>query len=288
MTPTDFIKKGTFRMRITPIQNYGYNNIKFTGSAPVNMNWRENYEPSSEKDNKSNENKKGMPEWFRKGALFGLITLAVVNDPVTKEYFKPENVKQQERVLNEYFEDVSKLGYSVPAYHLNRLADVDKPVIKSRGRGDYNIELSLDKGKKIEFDIHTSEKNDDLLYGYFKSNDGTSLKYRAVFNPKNPDEFEIFIRSKDNQKYIFGRKPNGELYKLEKGKKVILNKENTKRYQDELKAQEELDGIEFFTTKNDMWRKLNIILLVLLTLNELGHDMQRRDEAKEREKRDKK
>lgn len=275
-------------MRITPIQNYGYSNIKFTGSAPVNMNWRECCEPSSEKDNNNNDNRKDMPEWFRKGALFGLITFAVVNDPATKEFLKPENIKQQERILNEYFEDVSKLGYSVPAYHLNRIAEIDKPIIKSKGLGNYNMELTLDKDKKIEFDIHISGKNDNLLYGYFKSNDGKILKYKALFNPKNPNEFEILVRDKDNKKYVFGRKPSGELYKLENGKRVVLNNKNAKAYQDRLNAQKSLDNLEFFTNKNDMWRKLNLILLFFLTINEWGHDIQRRDEAKEREKQNKK
>ncbi len=266
-------------MKISPISNYGHKSINFRGSAPINADWRKSYEPGKPKDNNSNKN--NLPEWLRKSVLFGLIALAVANDPSTQEYFKPERIKQQERTLNEYFEDVSKLGMTIPAHHLNRLADVDKPVIKSKGLGNYNIKLTLDNNKKIEFDVSTSQNSDNMLFGYFKS-DNTLLKYRAVFNPQNPEEFEIFVRNKENQKYIFGRKSNGELYKLEKGKKIVLNKENTKRYQDELKAQDELDNFEFFTTKNDMWRKLNLILLFLLTLNEWGHDIQKRDEAKEK------
>lgn len=263
-------------MQISPIQNYKFNHINFQGNAPISANWRESYEP----EQKNNNEQKGVPEWFRKIALFGLITLAVVNDPATKEYFKPTDVKQQEKILNEYFEDVSKMGMTVPAYHLNRLADVDKPVIKSQRNGNYNIELKLNNGKKIEFSVNTSEKNDSMLYGYFKSENGNLLKYKAVFNPKNPEEFEVFVRNKDNQKFTFGRTAKGQLYQVKNGKKVVLNKENVKRYQNELKAQEELDGLEFFTNKNDMWRKLNLILLFFLTLNEWGHDIQKRDKAK--------
>jgi len=267
-------------MKISPIQNYKYKNINFKGSTPFNVNWRESYEPP--KENKKNP--QGMPEWFRKGVLFGLITLAIVNDPATKEYFKPEDVKQQEKFLNELFEDVSKMGKTLPAYHLNRLADVDKPVIKSNRNGNYNIELKLDNGKKIEFNVNTTEKNDSMLYGYFKSENGKLLKYKTFFNPKNPDEFAIHIRNKENKKYIFGRTPKGELYQIKNKKKVVLNRTHTKKYQEELERQKELDDLEFFTNKNDMWRKLNLILLFFLTINEWGHDLGRREEQKNKTK----
>lgn len=262
-------------MRICPIQNYNFN---FKGSAPVNVNWRESYEP--QKNN--SEPKQEIPEWLRKGALFTLIGLAVYNDPSTKEFLKADDIKQQEKLQQEYFEDVANRGISVSTYHLNRLGDVDKPIIKSIGMGIYNLELTLDNGKKIEFDVNTSEKNDNMLIGYFKSDNNALLKYKAVFNPQNPEEFEIFVRNKENQKFIFGRKPNGVLYQLKNGKKIILNKENVKKYQEEIKQAQGLEDFEFFSTKNDMWRKLNLILLFLLTLNELGHDMQKRDEAKEK------
>ena len=269
-------------MRICPIQNYSYS-LNFKSSAPVNVNWRENYEPDN-KENKPQRQDK-CPEWLRKGVLFSLIGLAIYNDPSTKEFLKPDYIKQQEKLQQEYFEDVANRGMSVSTYHLNRLGDVDKPIIKSRRMGNYNLELNLDNGKKIEFDINISEKNDNMLVGYFKSDNNTSLKYKAVFNPHNPEEFEIFVRNKENQKFIFGRKLNGELYILENGKKVVLYKENSTKYQNELKAQEELDEFEFFTTKNDIWRKLNLILLFFLTLNELGHDIKKREERKNQEKK---
>lgn len=264
-------------MKISPITSYGYKNINFKGSAPINVNWRESYDPH---EKRNDNNPKGMPEWLRKSALFGLITFAVVNDPATKEFLKPESIKQQEKVLNEYFEDISKQGYSVSAYHLNRLADIDKPIIKSNRAGNYTLKMFLDDGKKVEIDVFPSETCSDILYGYFKINDGTSFKYKAVFNPENPEEFEVFVRNKENKKYIFGRTSNGELYRLENGKKIVLNKEHFNKYQEELKAQKELDRFEFFTTKNDMWRKLNLILLFFLTVNEWGHDVQRRKEKK--------
>ena len=264
-------------MRICSIQNY---NLNFKSSAPVNVNWRESYAPDNSENKPQKQNE--YPEWLRKGALFTLIGLAVYNDPSTKEFLKADNIKQQEKLQQEYFEDVANRGISVSTYHLNRLGDVDRPIIKSIGMGNYNLELTLDNGKKIEFDVNTYEKNDNMLVGYFKSGKNTSLKYKAVFNPQNPEEFEIFVRNKENQKFIFGRKPNGELYQLKNGKKIILNKENVKKYQAEIRQAEELEDFEFFSTKNDMWRKLNLILLFLLTLNEWGHDMQKRDEAKEK------
>ena len=209
-------------MHISPIQNYKYSK-NFTANAPVNINKHDNYEP--ENRNSYNNNSNDVPEWLRKGALFGLITFAIVNDPVTKQYLKSSEIKQQEITLKEYYKDVSDMGMTNPAYHLNRLGDVDKPIIKSKGLGNYNIQLTLDKTRKIEFDINTTEKHENLLYGYFKSENGTLLKYKAVFNPEKPEEFEIFVRNKENKKYIFGRKPNGELSKMnsdELNKKIII------------------------------------------------------------------
>lgn len=268
-------------MKIYPIQNYGYKNLNFRGSTPANVSWRESYEPE-QKNNNNDNNKKGLPEWVRKSTLFGLIALAIANDPWTQEYFKSESVKQEEATRNEYFQNVSKMGYTIPAHHLNMLADVDKPVIKSKRNGNYNIVLNLDNNKKVEFYVNTSENGENTLYGYLKPENSHILRYKAVFNPQNPEEFEVFVRNKENQKFVFGRTAKGQLYQVKNGKKVVLNKENVKRYQNELKAQEELDGLEFFTTKNDMWRKLNLILLFLLTLNELGHDMEKRDREKEK------
>lgn len=261
-------------MRVCPVKDYTYSNLKFMGSAPINADWRESYEPP--KDNKPSKNE--LPEWLRKSILFGLIGIAVVNDPATDKFFKSEEVKQQEKFRNEYFEDVSKIQSEPVKYHLNRLGDVDNVHIKSIHAGNYSLELNLDK-QKINFNVNISDDN-NILQGYFTTNNNKFMKYKAVFNPQNPDEFVLHIRNKDNKQFIIGRKPNGELYKLDGKKRIILNKENTQRYQNELKQLEELEDVEFFTNKNDLWRKLNIILLILLTLNEWGHDIQKRSENK--------
>ena len=90
----------------------------------------------------------------------------------------------------------------------------------------------------------------------------------------------MHTRNKNNKQFIIGRKPNGELYRLTGKKKIVLNKENTKRYQKELKELEELEDIEFFSNENDLWRKLSLILLFLLTLNEWGHDLEKKEKNK--------
>lgn len=262
-------------MKTCPIQNFKYNNLTFKSSASINAGINNRYEP---KENKGSNNK--IPEWARKSALFGLIALSIANDPKTIEYFKPDEIKQNEKVQKEYFNDVSKLGMTPMAYHLNRLADVDKVIIKSKYHDNYYLELPFDNGKKIDFDINISNQNDNILYGYFKSDGGKSLKFKAIFDEDNSEEFKISIRNKDNTQYIFGRKPTGELYRVEGNKKIILNKKNVQDYKDKLKKIEELDNWEFFTNKNDLWRKLNLILLILLTFNEYRHDVEKREEHK--------
>lgn len=262
-------------MKVLSITNHTYN-TKFTGSAPINVDWRESHEP---KKQNNNQPKSELPEWLRKSLLFGLIGLAVANDPATDEFFKSDDIKQQERCKNEYFEDVSKIKSDPIKYHLNRLGDVDNVIIKSKHANNYSLELNLDK-QKINFDVNTIGINNNILQGYFKADNNRLLKYKAVFNPQNPDEFILHIRNKDNKQFIIGRKPNGELYRLEGKKKIVLNKENTQKYQNELKQLEELEDVGFFTNKNDLWRKLNLILLFLLTLNEWGHDLAKKERNK--------
>lgn len=267
-------------MRISPIQNYKYNNIQFGGTAPINTSFMPDL--GQEANNKPNKEYK-LPEWVRKSTLFGLIGLAVINDPVTKDFFKSETEKMREQYEKEYFQDVSNLKTTSAAHHLNMLADVDKPTIRPCGNGQYNIRLNLDNNQKINFRVNLSYENENVLQGIFKVEHQPTLMYKATFNDKNPEEFTIEVRNYKQDKYIFGRKANGELYRLEGNKKIILNKENAKKYQQELKTNEELNNWEFFTSKNDMWRKLNLILLFLLTLNEWGHDLEKRD--KERNKK---
>ena len=267
-------------MRISNIQNY--NSIYFSAMAPTaNRGWRTYSEPP--KDNEPKESK--IPEWFRKSALFSLITLAVINDPATKKFFEG-NINQQDVYRNEYFEDVSKFNIPAVKYQLNRLGDVDKPIIKSNNLKNYVLELELDNGKKVEFNVDLNSPNDSILHGYFKTTDNSiMLKYKAIFSSKNQDEFKIIIRNKKNQNYIYGRTPKGELYQQIGNKKVIINKENAEKYQNELKQLKDYGNFEFFTNKNDIWRKLNLILLFLLTVNEWGHDLERKEkETKDKQK----
>lgn len=264
-------------MRIYSIQNY--NNLRFTAGNPnISANWRISYEPQNE-DKPQNQSR--IPEWVRKSVLFGLIGLAVANDPATKEFFKPESIKQQEIVQKKYFNDVAKIGNTTTSYHLNRLADVDKPIIKSNSiPGNYSITLNLDNHQKIDLSIDIPVKEENVLSGSFKFDNKRRTSFKAFFNPKNKEEFIVELRNTNPEKYIFGRNENGELYQKINNKKVILNKENVQRYQDELQELQESENFEFFTNKNDLWRKLNLILLFLLTLNEWGHDLQKRDEEK--------
>lgn len=258
-------------MRISAVQNIKHYNTRFTGASSLNADLI-SYEPQNKKQPDN-----GLPEWFRKGVLFGLVTLAIANDPATGEIFKSETEKQEEKVKKEYFEYVSQLGISPMAYHLNRFVDVDNPSIKHNNMGGYTLTFKLSDGKIYKFDVNKHLHNDSVLYGYFEPKNRELLKYKAVFNEKNPEEFTVYIRDKEHTTYKFGRKANGELYKIEGKKKIVLNKYNAKKYQQLLQDIEDLDKFEFFTNKNDMWRKLNLILLFLLTVNEYNHDLRRKN-----------
>lgn len=275
-------------MKIHSIQNYSYTKPSFTGATVPHYHINRN--------NNDNNNKKSggeFPEWARKGALAILVILAVKNDPAVHNFFKSADEELSEKTRNEFFEDVARLGKNdelYPAtYHLNRFADVDNAEIKSHGRDSYNLDITLDKGK-INTTVNVSPYSNNSLFGTYKDENGSTVRYKAVFSTKNPEQFEIQMRSKNNDKYIFGRTPEGEFYRIDGNKKVILNKKNVEKYQksiENLPDFEDMDNFEFFTNKNDMWRKLNLILLSFLLFAEMMHDnAKRREKENEKENKD--
>lgn len=256
-------------MRISPLQNYSYNNIKFCATTPMNVDLHRQYEP--QENQPKNEYK--IPEWVRKSTLFGLIAIALANDPVTKNYFKSEEDKYNENLRKEYFENVSKSGLTSATHHLNQLADIDLPTIKSNNHNNYHLKLKLDNDD-IDFSIYIPDASKNELNGIFKLNNKRAMGYKAIFNEKNPNEFEVYIRDKKNQKYVFGRTEKGQLYRLIGNKRIFLNNKNVQKYQEKL---EDIEKKEFFSTENPTWRNIYFLLLFLLTLNEWGHDLERKE-----------
>lgn len=267
-------------MKIQAIQNYQYNNFKFTGATVPH------YQINRSQNNNDNNNNKGqIPEWARKGVLAVLVFFAFKNDPAVQNLMKSADTEREEKTRTEFFEDVSKLSEKenlAPAtYHLNRFADVDNIGIKSKGRENYNLEINLDSIKTNTF-LTILPIDNNSISGSFRNN-GEHIRYRAIFSKDNPDEFTVILRNKNNDKYTFGRTPRGEFYRLDGKKKVILNKKNVEKYQksiENIPNFEDMQDIKFFTNENDMWRKLNIILLVFLLFAEMSHDNARRKQNK--------
>ncbi len=266
-------------MKIQRIQNFTYN-THFNGAATPNYHINDISGNNSE--NKTPDNQ--IPEWARKGMLALLIFFAVKNDPSVQNLMKPESIKREEKARTEYFEDVHKLGNEnkiYPAvYHLNRLADVDNIGIKSNGRETYTLNLKLDS-INADILITLSSVADNTLSGTIKIKNGENARFKAIFSDKKPDEFELQIRNPNNEKFTLGRTAKGEFYQVKNNKKVVLNKKNVEKYQKSLENipnYEDMENISFFTTKNDMWRKLNLILLSFLLLAEMNHDNNKRRE----------
>ena len=270
-------------MKIQAIRNYTYNNNCQFSSAKA-----PHYTINKAPDNQQKEpENKPLPEWARKGMLAALLFFAFKNDPYVQNLMKPESIEREEKARQEYFEDAAKLTEReelVPAtYHLNRLADVDNIKIQNSGMDDYKLTIPLDKDT-ISTQISLSPISQNALTGSIKDKNGENIRYKAVFSDKNPDVFEIQMRNKDNDTYTFGRTPKGEFYRLENNKKVILNKKNVEKYQKSLENLpnfEEINDLKFFTNENDMWRKLNIILITFLLLAEMAHDNARRKGKKD-------
>lgn len=267
-------------MRIQAVQNYQHNN--FTGATVPH--YQINHGKSNDKEPTPH---KPMPEWARKGALATLLFFAFKNDPAVINFMTPEETKREEKFKTEFLEDVyelrNKYDNSAAMYHLNRLIDVDNLNINTKNMAYYQISIPLDK-KRIDTQISLFPMGHNILTGKIKDQNGQSVQYRAVFSDDNPDEFKIQMRNKNNDTYTFGRTPKGEFYQIDGSKKIILNKKNVQKYQksiENLPNFEDIQDLEFFTTKNDMWRKLNLLLLAFLLFNEMAHDNARRKSKKD-------
>lgn len=274
-------------MKIDAIKNYKTYNANFKSNTTIPPEDNQRYHVQLDNDNRNdNEPKKPMPDWLRKTILGGLVLWAVQSQPIVQEFLKSDELKQAEKDKNEYFESTIKYDKksepSPAMYHLNRLADVDNPKIKTLRNDIYKLEIPIDSGKTIKIQLELNGENKDVITGYLSTNKSKHTKFYAKFSSENPEEFTVAFRNKNNDKYVFGRNPNGELYQIKGNKKVILNSENTKKYQEYLEGLELLDKYEFFTNRNDLWRKLNLILLIYLLLNEMAYDhMKRKKENNE-------
>jgi hypothetical protein len=267
-------------MKIQPIQNHLYN-PKFTGATTPHYHINNDLNDNNENSDKPSESK-SFPEWGRKGALALLVFFAIKNDPYVQNLMVSKDEQREQKARTEYFESVRKLGNNentAPAmYHLNRFADVDNIEIQTNGREDYKIRLQLDKDT-INTEISLTPISQNYLIGGVRTKDGKIIRYKAYFSKDNPDEFLVRMRNENNDTFIFGRTPKGEFYKKEGNKKVILNKKNVEKYQktiENLPTFEEKQDLKFFTNENDLWRKLNLLLLSYLLFAEMRHDNARR------------
>ena len=268
-------------MKIQSVQNYQYN-YQFSGaSAP---HYHINHPKNSDNEEKT---QKPMPEWARKGALATLLFFAFKNDPAVQNLMLSDETKREEKYKTEFLQDSylldSKYNSSPAMYHLNRLVDVDNISIKTKSMNYYQISIPFDK-KQINTQISLIPVSQNTLTGKIKDQSGQSIQYKAIFSEDNPDEFKIQMRNKNNDTYIFGRTSKGEFYCIDGNKKVILNKKNVQKYQQNIKNIpdfEDMQNLDFFTTQNNMWRKFNLIILAFLLLNEMAHDNARRKNKKD-------
>ena len=290
-------------MKIYNIQNPIYNTqATFKGSSnkatkpDIDDSDFDKFEQEKPHKNKANKNK-AIPEWVRKSMLFTMVFLAFKNDPSVQELIHPYEPTQEEidkdKFVHDYGNLIKEKGISTAFYQLDRLNEFEQPKVKEIGKNSYSIEFDLDK-QKVTMEMTLDKNNKDSIHGRVKLDNSDFVKYTAVFSDNNKDEFKILINDKKNRKYVFGRDYFGELYKIQNGKKVQLNKKNVKRYEDYQETLEDLDKLEFFTNKNDFWRKANIVLLIFLLFNEMAHDKRRQqlkrleEKEKELEKKDKK
>lgn len=263
-------------MKIQSINSINnYNQIRFRAKNTT--------QPKTSKNNDSDSNQrenKPLPEWARKSMLATLIFFTFKNDPAVQNYLHPYEPTQEELDKTEFVHDYGKLikdkGVSTAFYHLNQLTDIEQPKVKALDKNAYSLEFELDK-QKVIMEMALDQNNKDTIRGRVKLGDRNFVNYTAVFPKDNKDEFKILIKDK-NTKYIFGRDYFGELYQIQNGKKVQLNKKNVQRYEEYQEELKSMEKFKFFSNENDFWRKANIVLLIFLLFNEMAHDHLKRKE----------
>lgn len=268
-------------MKIQSINSINnYNQIRFRAKNTT--------QPKTSKNNDFDSNQQGnkpLPEWARKSMLATLIFFAFKNDPAVQNYLHPYEPTQEELDKTEFVHDYGKLikekDVNSAFYHLNQLTDIEQPKVKALGKNAYSLEFELDK-QKVVMEMTLNKNNKDTIRGRVKLEDRNFVNYTAVFPKDNKDEFKILIKDK-NKKYVFGRDYFGELYQVQNGKKVQLNKKNVQRYKEYQETLETMEKFKFFSNENDFWRKANIVLLIFLLLNEMAHDHLKRKEKELRE-----
>lgn len=270
-------------MKIYPLQTYKYNNFSFRSSASLQA-------PQNDEERKVPKFKPRSPsqEWLNRGFIALCVWFCVNNELGIRGFWVPEDVKRQEKLKTEYFEDVSKLENSSARGHLYQFGDVDNPQIVRFNRGMYSFNFNLDNGKQIDLSIDLSYKKENTIYGFLGRNSQTGMRFKAVFDENDPEKFKIIFRSPDNKSIIMGRKPDGSLYKIEKNKKVIINRENVKKYEQYLKDIETDNDFSFFSNKNDLWRKFQIIFTIVLLLNEMAYESLKKNYFEQNKKEDNK
>ena len=255
-------------MKIQSINSINnYNQIRFRAKNTT--------QPKTSKNNDFDSNQqenKPLPEWARKSMLATLIFFAFKNDPAVQNYLHPYEPTQEELDKTEFVHDYGKLikekDVNSAFYHLNQLTDIEQPKVKALGKNAYSLEFELDK-QKVVMEMTLNQNNKDTIRGRVKLGDRNFVNYTAVFPKDNKDEFKILIKDK-NKKYVFGRDYFGELYQVQNGKKVQLNKKNVQRYKEYQETLETMEKFKFFSNENDFWRKANIVLLIFLLLNEMA------------------
>ena len=275
-------------LRKNNYNTFNQNNLTFRGvdsSGNINPNDLDRFDSTGDNAGNDNNNQQ-LPEWARKAMLFSLVFFTLKNEPFVQNLFDSGMMSEEELDREEYFENVQSIrkeeGKSSAFYHLNKFYDIEKPKIEALGYNKFSLEFNLDN-QKVQMEINFDEENKDELKGKFKlGNNGEEIKYKAVFSPDDIQEFKLFLNDGE-EKYILGRDYNGELYKLENGKKVILNSENVEKYEQYLDNLETLDDLSFFTDRNPLWRNLNYLLLIFLLYNEYKHDKNRKNDKTNKE-----
>lgn len=275
-------------MKILPLNNIKYysNNVSFKSKYHQDDNIEDEFISNQDKEPKK---EKPIPNWARKLMLASLIFFTFKNDPFVQNLFADNEISQEEMDRTEFFKDVQKMikdnGISSSFYQLNMLADIETPKIKSMGNNTYSLSFNLDK-QNVNLVMKLDSNNKDIIQGKIKVGKSDFVNYIARFQSDDKDRFSIILKDKDNKKFIFGREADGELYQVKNGKKCVLNSENTKKYEDYLKSRELYDDFRFFTNENDLWRKLNILLVIYLLYNEARYDKARRQEKNNKNQTD--
>ena len=264
-------------MKIIPVKPDLHKNINFKSAAGGTINSQYPHRNNEPEENPHPSH--GCLRTLGNGLYWGLVLNAIVVTPIMKHNLDKSwrEKMEYEHAINQDFYNLSdklykKDGVSSAYFNINKLHDVDGATIIKSSQNDYLAAFELDN-KVINMHMNINEQNKDSISGVMtikgkQDNDSVMWinDYYIKFTDKDAPNFTLKLKSREDnseEKNITLSRNGDELYLIENGKKVLINKKNVNEYRENQSLEEE--KLELYKSANER-NRVTLIFLTILTL----------------------